>query len=160
MEFGTPAGDSARTPRQGRAAPQHQAHDVPPLPSGSIRLAAEHESVGFGRRWLREKLTAHLGARHPATDDAVQALSEVLTNAICYGVGLHVLLSYQITAAHAVVMVCDQAASDGPRPRNRAAAEDAEGGRGLPLVAAYTESWDWDETPQGDVQVSFRVRLG
>jgi anti-sigma regulatory factor (Ser/Thr protein kinase) len=123
-------------------------------------LPSENGSVRDGRRWLREELTGSLGADHPAIDGALQALSEVLTNAVLYGTGSDVRVSCSFADRGVVVTVENQAAPDGPRPRRGSlgqAAETAESGRGLVLVSAYCAEWGWEETPGSGVRVWFRL---
>lgn len=124
-----------------------------------LRLAAEVESVAVGRRWLRDVLEREFGQGHPKVDDALQALSEVLTNAVLYGAGPHVRLTCTVDGDGAEVAVDNDGRAGGVRPQRQNAAPDAEGGRGLDLVAAFSDQWGIKLMPQDEVKVWFRVRF-
>ncbi|MEU5995010.1 ATP-binding protein [Spirillospora sp. NPDC047418] len=124
-----------------------------------LSLAAEVESVAVGRGWLRDVLEREFGQGHPKADDALQALSEVLTNAVLYGTGPHVRLTCTVDGDGAEVAVHNDGRAGGVRPQRQNAAADAEGGRGLDLVAAFSDQWGIKLMPQDEVKVWFRVRF-
>ncbi|TMQ89817.1 ATP-binding protein [Actinomadura soli] len=112
------------------------------LVKGSLRLPTEVESVAVGRRWLRDVLGREFGDGHPVIGDAVQALSEILANAVLYGAGLHVRVSYEVDGTWVEVAVRNDGRPDGRWPQRQApAAPDAESGRGLEMVEAFSDQW-------------------
>ncbi|WP_344903456.1 ATP-binding protein [Actinomadura meridiana] len=130
------------------------------LGKGALRLPAEVESVSVGRRWLRDVLGREFGDGHPGVSDAVQALSEILANAILYGVGTYVRVTYLLDGEWVEVAVRNEGRADGAWVRERArAAVDDESGRGLELVEAFCEQWGITALPGERVKVWFRVRF-
>ncbi|TDC81207.1 ATP-binding protein [Actinomadura sp. 7K507] len=128
---------------------------------GAIRLPSEPESVSVGRRWLRGVLGREFGDGHPVIGDALQALSEVLSNAVLYGDGLHVRVTYTVDGEWVEVAVHNEGRPGGTRPQKQApAAPDAESGRGLDLVEAFSQQWGIKMLPMDEVKVWFRVRFG
>ncbi|MEU8344605.1 ATP-binding protein [Spirillospora sp. NPDC048832] len=126
---------------------------------GALRLPAEVESVPEGRRWLRDVLEQQFGKGHPKVDDALQSLSEILTNAVLYGTGLHVRVTCKLDGGWAEVAVHNDGRPGGSRPQKQDAAPDAEGGRGLDLVSLFSDQWGITMLPKDDVKVWFRVRF-
>jgi anti-sigma regulatory factor (Ser/Thr protein kinase) len=121
----------------------------------SIVLPSEEGSVGLGRKWL----VSALGIAHPAVDDSLQALSEVLTNAITYGVGRDVHICCRQIDGYLEIAVINEVSPGGVRPQKQLLGEMAEHGRGLVLVDAYSESWGVVEMAASRrVMVWFRVR--
>ncbi|NVI88568.1 ATP-binding protein [Actinomadura sp. BRA 177] len=124
-----------------------------------LPLVAEVGSVAVGRRWLRDVLEPEFGEGHPKVDDTLQALSEVLTNAVLYGTGRHVRVTCTVDGDGAEVAVHNDGRAGGMRPQRQNAAPDAEGGRGLDLVAAFSDQWGIKLIPPDEVKVWFRVRF-
>ncbi|OLT33228.1 hypothetical protein BJF79_08070 [Actinomadura sp. CNU-125] len=122
-----------------------------------MRLAAELENVAVGRRWLQGRLEND-GVGQSAIADLLQSLSEALTNAILYGDGLHVGIEYEVNGDSARVSVVN-GIRDGAEPQRRGpAAPDAESGRGLDLVEAFSDRWG-TATSDTEVKVWFEVKL-
>ncbi|MFI0374284.1 ATP-binding protein [Actinomadura sp. 1N219] len=130
------------------------------LVKGSLRLPTEVASVAVGRRWLRDVLGREFGDGHPVIGDAVQALSEILANAVLYGTGMNVRVSYEVNGTWVEVAVRNDGRTDESWPRKQApAALDAESGRGLDMVEAFSDQWGITMLPQDEVMVWFRVRF-
>ncbi|MBE1532123.1 ATP-binding protein [Actinomadura algeriensis] len=124
---------------------------------GSVRLAAELENVAVGRRWLHGRLEDD-GVQHSTIADLLQSLSEALTNAILYGDGLHVRIEYAVTNDTAKVSVFN-GVRDGAEPQRRGpVGPDAENGRGLDLVEAFSDRWGI-ATSENEAKVWFEVKL-
>ncbi|MFV2175774.1 ATP-binding protein [Actinomadura sp. LOL_016] len=123
-----------------------------------MRLAADLESVAVGRRWLQGRLEDD-GVGRSAIANLLQSLSEALTNAILHGDGLHVRVEYSVrdrTVEAAVV----NGIRDGAGPRHRGpAGPDAESGRGLDLVATFSDQWGIAKPSEHEVRVWFRVKV-
>ncbi|RKS79109.1 anti-sigma regulatory factor (Ser/Thr protein kinase) [Actinomadura pelletieri DSM 43383] len=126
---------------------------------GSLRLETEMGNVSVGRQWLRDVLDQEFGVGRSVTDDAVQALSEVLTNAILYGTGRYVRVTYLLDGEWAEVAVHNDRRAGGVFPRKQSPAPDAECGRGLELVEAFCEQWGITALPGDAVKVWFKVRF-
>lgn len=80
-------------------------------------------------------------------DTAALLTSEVVTNAVVHGQGT-VHLRARASAGRLRVEVQDDGAGS-PSPRQ--AADDAEGGRGLALVAVLAATWGVERLPRGKV---------
>lgn len=118
-----------------------------------ISLPRTRPTVSGARRWLADTLTAwNVGGEQ--FDDAVLALSEVLTNSIEHAAGDQ---PATITAAlwhgHLRVTVSD------PDPETHPAVVDDERGRGLAIVRALTMRHGTTRTAAGKV-VWFEQLLG
>ncbi|TYK50842.1 ATP-binding protein [Actinomadura decatromicini] len=130
------------------------------LAKGSLRLPTEVGSVPVGRQWLRDVLGRECGAGHPAIDDALQALSEILTNAVLHGTGPDVRVAYTLVGEWAEVSVHNRVRPGEVQPRRRTPAPpSAESGRGLDLVEAFSDQWGITVLPEDEIKVWFRVRL-
>ena len=132
-----------------------------------VRLAPS--AVTPGR--LEQKLTSladvplarhavtDLAARHvpELADAAAQICAELLANGIQHA-GPPVRLQALATAERLVLEVTDTSAS---RPRQRLATRDDEGGRGLPIVSAFADSWGSRITRHGKATwAELHVRRG
>jgi serine/threonine-protein kinase RsbW len=112
--------------------------------------AAVRESVTLAGRAERARVARAfvggvLGAGHPRGDDAVLLVSELFGNSVRHGgSGLPAeTVMVVVEAGDGVVRVevTDHGSSGVPLPR--LADGDAEGGRGLGLVAALAARWGW-----------------
>jgi anti-sigma regulatory factor (Ser/Thr protein kinase) len=118
--------------------------DAAPL-MALIGLPRTRPAVSGARRWLADTLTAW-NVSGEQLDDAVLALSEVLTNSIEHAAGDQ---PATITAAlwhgHLRITVSD------PDPETRPADDDDEHGRGLLIVRALTTRYGVTRTAAGKV---------
>jgi anti-sigma regulatory factor (Ser/Thr protein kinase) len=105
------------------------------VPPGRLeRKLTSLDDVPLARRAVTELTAQHVPA---LTDAAAQVCAELLANGIRHA-GPPVYLRALATAERLILEVSDTSAS---RPRQRAATRDDEGGRGLPLVSAFADSW-------------------
>ncbi|WP_176611607.1 ATP-binding protein [Actinomadura sp. WMMB 499] len=122
-----------------------------------MRVAAELESVAIGRRWLQAKLQDG-GVGQSAIADLLQSLSEALTNAILHGDGLHVTVEYAVMDGTIEVSVTNGIRDGTTGPRRRGpVGPDAESGRGLDLVEAFSDQWGIARISGNQIRVWFRV---
>jgi anti-sigma regulatory factor (Ser/Thr protein kinase) len=112
--------------------------------------AAVRESVTVAGRAERARVAwefvgAVLGPGHPCGDDAAILVSELFGNSLRHSrSGLPgETVTIVVTAGGGVVRVevSDRSGPGVPEPRS--ADRDAEGGRGLALVAALATRWGW-----------------
>ena len=114
----------------------------------SLDLPCETLSVPVIRRVLGDALRG-LGASEACIADLLVAASEACTNVV-----QHVDPSsrYEVAAdideGRCLLRVIDQGPGFGGDPEH-AAATDAESGRGLILVEALANAWDWEDLPEG-----------
>ena len=105
--------------------------DAAPL-MALISLPRTRPAVSGARRWLADTLAAW-NVDDDQLDDAVLALSEVVTNAVEHAAGDgHSTLTAALWQGHLRVTVSD------PDPEVHAASGDEEHGRGLLVVRALT----------------------
>jgi anti-sigma regulatory factor (Ser/Thr protein kinase) len=107
----------------------------------SVTLAGRAERARAARSFVSEVL----GPGHPCRDDAVLLVSEIFGNSVRHsGLGAPgetVTVAVRVRDGMVRVEVTDRA---GPgTPELRPADRDAEGGRGLQLVAALAVRWGW-----------------
>ena len=133
---------------------RHPCEDSPRL--GAMTLHPEPESVSRARRWFRKFIAPY----NPACsiDDCTLMLSELVTNAICYGKSdepwvVHVEWFREGTSLR--VEVHNPGFPTDVRLRHPEA-NDAHG-RGLLLVDAIADSWDYGPSRFGGTVVSFVV---
>ena len=122
--------------------------DAGQLPDRSERAALPFSatSPAHGRRFTAD-VCARWGVPVAATDDAVLAVSELLTNAYLHGRSASVL-----TAALTGRVLRTEVADDSPLlPTRRQSSVEASCGRGLLLVEALTSRWGWTQTETGKV---------
>ena len=105
----------------------------------TVTLAGRAERVRAARAFVSEVL----GPGHPRRDDAVLLVSEVFGNSVRHSgsgaPGETVTVAVRAGDGMVRVEVTDRA---GPRtPKLRPAGRDAEGGRGLQLVAGLAARW-------------------
>jgi len=86
-----------------------------------------------------------LGPGHPCGDDAALLVSELVGNSLRYGrSGLPGETVTVVVIAGGSVVRVEVTGRSGPGvPKPRSAGRDAEGGRGLALVAALATRWGW-----------------
>ncbi len=107
----------------------------------SVKVAGRGERA----RVVRAFVGAVLGPGHPCGDDAVLLASEIFGNSVRHSgsgaPGETVTVTVTARAGAVRVEVADRS---GPGvPELRAADKDAEGGRGLGLVAGLAARWGW-----------------
>jgi anti-sigma regulatory factor (Ser/Thr protein kinase) len=107
----------------------------------SVTLAGRAERARAARMFVSEVL----GPGHPCGDVAVLLVGEVFANSVrhsCSGV-LGETVKVAVIAGGGVVRVEVTDRAGAGSPELRAAGRDAEGGRGLQLVAGLAARWGW-----------------
>jgi anti-sigma regulatory factor (Ser/Thr protein kinase) len=149
-EGGTGAWHEAvvRLPRSGTTGvsvpPSHHGHDLERWPlHNTLLLGAVESTVPSARAHLRQLLGEW--DRAQACPDAGVVVSELVTNAIAASAELRPtvapVLVWLGSDGHCVLVAVADAS---PRPPMRLNLEpDAEGGRGLTLVEAFSSRWGW-----------------
>jgi anti-sigma regulatory factor (Ser/Thr protein kinase) len=137
-----------RLPRSGTAGisvpPSHHGHDLERWPLHStLLLGAAESAVPAVRAHLRQLLGKW--ERAQACPDAGVVISELVTNAIAASAELRPtvapVLVWLGSAGHCVLIAVADAS---PRPPMRLSLDpDAESGRGLTLVEAFSSRWGW-----------------
>jgi anti-sigma regulatory factor (Ser/Thr protein kinase) len=107
----------------------------------TVTLAGRPERARAARAWVSEVL----GPGHPCGDVAVLLVSEIFSNSVRHSgsgaAGETVTVAVRAGGGVVRVEVTDRA---GPgTPELRPASRDAEGGRGLQLVAGLAARWGW-----------------
>jgi len=120
---------------------------------GSVNLTGEAASVSYARSWVKQLL----GTEHPALDNVVLIISELVTNSVRHsrsGQGGRITL--HIAESDGVVHgdVIDAGADTVPRVCKN---PDDEGGRGMFLVEQFAQEWGFHDTETGRV-VWFKVK--
>lgn len=106
-------------------------------------LPAIPETVGRARRLVRQTLTAW--KLSDLADDMTAVISEVVTNAI-----VHAQTSITLSLHHQGRSVRAEVADHSTAwPTPLPAGPDKERGRGLAILAAYSERWGVDPSPDG-----------
>lgn len=120
----------------------------------TFRLARNDEAPARARAQVRRLLNTVPTA---VRSDALMLLSEVVTNAVRHGSG-SIAVRAEADDAGVEVSVADDAAAE---PRLMIQPLDAEGGRGLALVASLSDAWGVRQLPDGKGKaVWFRVGKG
>ncbi|MEU8460772.1 ATP-binding protein [Streptomyces sp. NPDC029003] len=142
-----------RPPQPAADQPRQLQHRHRPAPDGrpgrsavslTVRLLAVPEAAAP----LRYAVRQHLGAG--ACPDAELCVSELLTNVITHlGEGTPVTLRVTGTGRAARTTRVELTDPDPRGPVPRTAADDAESGRGLALLAAVALRWGVDRRPGG-----------
>jgi anti-sigma regulatory factor (Ser/Thr protein kinase) len=122
----------------------------------SVTLAGRAERARAARAFVSEVL----GSGHPCRDVAILLVSEIFGNSVRYsGSGAAretVTIAVRAGDGFVRVEVTDRA---GPgTPELRPAGRDAEGGRGLRLVAALAARWGWRRRRGGRLVTWFELR--
>jgi anti-sigma regulatory factor (Ser/Thr protein kinase) len=150
VEGGTGAWHEAvvRLPRSGATGvsvpPSHHGHDLECWPlHNTLLLGAVESAVPSARAHLRQLLGKW--DRAEACPDAGVVVSELVTNAIAASAELRPtvapVLVWLGSDGHCVLVAVADAS---PRPPMRLNVEpDAESGRGLTLVEAFSSRWGW-----------------
>jgi anti-sigma regulatory factor (Ser/Thr protein kinase) len=124
----------------------------------SVTLAGRAERTRAARAFV----SAILGPGHPCGDVAVLLVSEIFGNSVRHSgsgaVGETITVAVRAGDAIVRVEVTDRAGRGTPelRPADR----DAEGGRGLHLVADLSARWGWRRRRGGRIVVWFELSLG
>jgi anti-sigma regulatory factor (Ser/Thr protein kinase) len=107
----------------------------------SVTLAGRAERARLARRFVG----AVLGSGHPCEDVAVLLVSELFSNSVRHsGSGApEGTATVTVTASGGIVRVEVADRSGAGAPMLRLADGDAQGGRGLRLVAALAARWGW-----------------
>lgn len=117
-----------------------------------LEIGTDPTEVGRARRWARSRLAGGgLAPEGPLTETVLLLVSELVTNAVVH-TGRPAVLRMRLPggppeAAGAVrVEVADRS---GRAPRQRHAACEDTGGRGLELVAGLADRWGWQREGTG-----------
>ncbi|MFF5207473.1 ATP-binding protein [Streptosporangium sp. NPDC000396] len=124
-------------------------------PRSTVTLRGIPESVSAARRRIRELL----GEGHPASDDVILLVSEVVTNSVVHsgsGGGGRVAMTVAVSSRTVLVEVSDAGSGlSVPHVRND---PDAENGRGMFLVDLLASRWGVrDDDPGGFRTLWFEV---
>ncbi|MFE5847492.1 ATP-binding protein [Streptomyces niveus] len=124
-----------------------------------LDLPAHPRSVGVARDHVRETL-AGWGLPQSCIATAVQIVSELVTNGVRHGVeGGTVSLSLALDGDVTVTVTNEVERDQKPLVVPAVNLEDgAEGGRGLPLVAAFAHDWDHYRPRPGQLSVWATVK--
>ena len=108
---------------------------------GSVTVAGRVECA----RAVRQFVGGVLGVRHPCRDDAALLVSELFGNSVRHSRSGEPggTVTVAVTAGGGVVRVEVADRSGAQVPKLHPAGGDAEGGRGLGLVAALAARWGW-----------------
>ncbi|MFC7386329.1 ATP-binding protein [Sphaerisporangium rhizosphaerae] len=107
--------------------------------AATVNLVGTRTSVRRARQFTQDLL----GEDHPAVDDAVLAVSELVTNSLRHSrsgeVGGTVTLTIRWSDTAIRIEVTDEGSStNAPRVRDE---PEAEGGRGLQIISALAKEW-------------------
>jgi anti-sigma regulatory factor (Ser/Thr protein kinase) len=107
----------------------------------TVTLAGRAERARAARTFVSEVL----GPRHPCGDDAELLVSEIFGNSVRYSgsgaAGETVTIAVKAGDGMVRIEVIDRAGAG--TPELRPVGPDAEGGRGLQIVAALAVRWGW-----------------
>jgi anti-sigma regulatory factor (Ser/Thr protein kinase) len=129
---------------------------VPPNDAGELQIyPAEPAAVRLARGFARECLTAC--DRKDLIENAEEVISELATNAVRHGstAGGFFAVRFQCHRQACVFDVIDRRPTALPVLRD--AADSDEGGRGLRIVDALTDSWSCFRRPLKKRQVLVKV---
>jgi anti-sigma regulatory factor (Ser/Thr protein kinase) len=120
-----------------------------PLNAGSLSLTALPTSPGFARQYTRFFLDSCRGLSEDKAETAVLLVSELVTNAAQFTAGVDAgLISLSIRHFRHGLLIEVSDASRNP-PVLSEAGQDAEGGRGLAIIAALSKEWGYYLLPDG-----------
>jgi anti-sigma regulatory factor (Ser/Thr protein kinase) len=124
----------------------------------SVTLAGRAERARAARAFVGEVL----GPGHPCGDVAVLLVSEIFGNSVRYsGSGAAgETVTVAVRAGDGIVRVEVTDRSGPGVPELRPADRDAEGGRGLQLVAGLAARWGWWRQRGGRTVTWFELRNG
>ena len=120
------------------------------VPTAMFRFDPVPESAGKARRSARTVLSAW--GLQALAEDVDLVVSELITNALLHtglgpgGAPTPVRLELELAGKALTCRVVD---SSPLPPQPEEADHDAESGRGLILVEALADAWDWEEQPEG-----------
>ena len=131
---GPPIGSAWQPARPGQSRP---------LNAGNLSLTPLPTSPGFARQYARFFLDFCRGVSENAAETAVLLVSELVTNAVQFTGGADAaLISLSIRHFHDGLLIEVSDASSNP-PVLSDAGQDAEGGRGLAIIAALSKEWGY-----------------
>lgn len=137
---GPPIGSAWRPARPGQPRP---------LNAGNLSLAPLPNSPGFARQYARFFLDSCRGLSEDAAESAVLLVSELVTNAVQFTAGADAgLISLSMRHFRHGLLIEVSDASSNP-PVLSEAGQDAEGGRGLAIIAALSKEWSYFLVPRG-----------
>ncbi|MFI2425698.1 ATP-binding protein [Streptomyces sp. NPDC018955] len=149
-------GPAAADPRRPLPVPETAR---PASASVTLRLARGREGLARARSSTRDTLRGWSLGRH--CDDATLVITELAANAVthaaprCAGAP-GIRLGFRLEPAHLLLTVSDP--DDRPPVRPPGAGFGLEeDGRGLCIVAALSEGWDWTPTPPAGKTVWARL---
>ena len=121
----------------------------------TVTLAGRADRARVARTFVSEVL----GQGHPCGDVAILLVSEIFGNSVRHSgsgaAGETVTVAVRAGGGIVRVEVTDRA---GPRtPELRPASRDAEGGRGLQLVAGLATRWGWRRRGGGQLVTWFEL---
>ncbi|GAA4229838.1 anti-sigma regulatory factor (Ser/Thr protein kinase) [Streptosporangium album] len=123
-------------------------------PRSTVTLRGVPEAVSLARFRVGELL----GEGHPAFDDVVLLVSEVVTNSVVHsgsGSGGRVEMAVTVSPRAVLVEVCDAGSGvSAPHVRND---PEAEGGRGMFLVDLLADRWGTCDDARGFRTLWFEV---
>jgi anti-sigma regulatory factor (Ser/Thr protein kinase) len=108
-----------------------------------IDLPSEPESVARARRFI--EAWCHAWATYPVIDPALLIVSELVTNAITHGGGLHALRLRRDDDSLRIEVVDNGEGS----PEVAELSDTAEGGRGLRIIALTARAWGVEDHEHG-----------
>ena len=121
----------------------------PPVTANALQFALQLSATRRGARLARLLTERQLDDWGVPSGEAVQVVAELAANAVLHGrvPGRDFRLALRLTPVGTLrVEVTDARGDRVPRPHDPAT-EDAEGGRGLHIVAAYADRWGVDRGP-------------
>ena len=115
------------------------------MTGATVRESVSVAGRGERARVVRAFVSAVLGLGHPCGDDAVLLVSEIFSNSVRHSSSdlPGETVTVTVTACAGVVRVEVTDRSGPGVPELRPAGDDAEGGRGLGLVAGLATRWGW-----------------
>jgi len=114
-----------------------------PLNAGNLSLTALPTSPGFARQYARFFLDSCRGLSEDAAETTILLVSELVTNAVQFTASADAgLISLSIRHFRHGLLIEVSDASSNP-PVLSEAGHDAEGGRGLAVIAALSKEWSY-----------------
>ena len=122
----------------------------------SMTLAGRAERARAARRFVSEIL----GSGHPCGDVAILLVSEIFGNSVRHSGSAAPGETVAVISGDGIVRVEVTDRAGARTPELRPAGRDAEGGRGLQLVADLSARWGWRRRRGGWIVVWFELSLG